>query len=275
LLTVLGKETRATIDRLYPERLGRDPPRTEPSADQATIGSSSDAQLICAETNGYVQRVDVDALMRVATEHDLIVCIKARPGCFVTERDCVFEVHTSDRIGKAADLLRGTFVIGQERTPDQDLEFSIRRIVEIAQRALSPGINDPTTALYCIDRLAEAFVVLAARDIPARMRFDDAGRLRIVTDVISFDELACSAFAAIARYGIADADVVRRLLDTLDILRRAAGSAKCLKLGKMIDEIRRESADRLSLEFDRHTVQEASKPGVSGEAAFGSRSRSA
>jgi uncharacterized membrane protein len=104
-------------------------------------------------------------------------------------------------------LLRGTFVIGRERTPEQDLEFSIRRIVEIAQQALSPGINDPTTALYCIDRLGEAFGRLANRDIPAPMRFDEERRLRVVTEVISLDELACPAFAAIARYGIADAEL--------------------------------------------------------------------
>ncbi len=254
LLKMLAQETREAIDRLYPECLGRDPPGNEPSPEEVVRISNSD-QSICAEANGYVQRVDVDALMGIATEHDLVLVVNTRPGCFVTERDAIFRVRAADRVSdKVADLLRGTFVLGQERTPDQDLEFSIRRIVEIAQRALSPGINDPTTALYCIDRLGEAFRLLADRDIPAPMRFDEKRHLRIITQVYSFDELVCPAFAAIARYGLADADVVMRLLDTMNVVQKAAGPEQSVNLAMLSEQLRRECEDQLDLEFDRRAV---------------------
>jgi uncharacterized membrane protein len=202
-------------------------------------------------------------LMSLAVEHDLLLRIEARPGRFVTERDAIFSAHPPERISDAiARRMRAAFVIGQERTPEQDLEFSIRRIVEIAQRALSPGTNDPTTALYCIDRLGEALGRLADRDIPAPMRFDEKRRLRIITEVASLDTLACPAFAAIARYGIADADIVRHLLSAMDVLQRAARPAESLELGKMIEGIRRESEDKLALKFDRQAVQGASKGGT-------------
>ena len=82
--------------------------------------------------------------------------------------------------------------------------------------SLSPGINDPTTALYCIDRLGEVFGRLADREIPSPMRFDEKRQLRIVTEINTLGELACHAFAAIARYGITDVDVIaRRLSSTL------------------------------------------------------------
>jgi uncharacterized membrane protein len=256
LLKMLAEETRAAIDRLYPERLGRDPP-DEPTTHDVPHISVSDSRSILAGSSGYVQRVDVDALMRMAAEHDLVVHVDARPGRFVTERDSVFRVHPADRVSDdIAGILRGTFVIGQERTPEQDLEFSIRRIVEIAQRALSPGINDPTTALYCIDRLGEAFSRLAHRHIPAPMRFDEERRLRVVTEVISLDELACSAFAAIARYGMTDADVVRHLLGTMKCLQRAARPAESAQLIRMIDEISRASASQLPLDINRNVVQQ-------------------
>lgn len=253
LLKALAVETHAAIDHLYPERLGHDPPHDEKSASDVP---DSDFRSIMAGSSGYMQRVDVEALMRIATEHDLVIFVEARPGRFVTELDTVFRVHTADRVSdEVADMLKGTFVLGQERTPEQDLEFSIRRIVEIAQRALSPGINDPTTALYCIDRLGEAFARLARRDVPAPMRFDDERRLRVVTTVITLDELACPAFAAVARYGMSDGDVVRHLLNTMKVLQRAARPAESSQLIKVIDEIGRESASQLCLDFDRRAIQ--------------------
>jgi uncharacterized membrane protein len=262
LLKTLSAETRATIDHLYPERLGHDPPN-EPSAYDLPQVSISDTRSIFAGSSGYMQRVDVDALMRLATDHDLVIYIDARPGRFVTESDSVLRVHPADRASDDIDdTLSGTFIIGQERTPEQDLEFSIRRIVEIAQRALSPGINDPTTALYCIDRLGEAFERLALRHIPAPMRFDEDRLLRVVTEVISLDELACPAFAAVARYGMTDADVVRHLLDTMKSLQRVARLAESSQLIRMIDEIGRQSAGQLCLDFDRRAIQAPSRSGA-------------
>lgn len=79
--------------------------------------------------------------------------------------------------------------------------------------------------------------------------------MRVVTSVITLDELACPAFAAVARYGLADADVVRHLLDTMKKLQRAERPAESPQLIKLIDEIGRESAGHLCLDFDRRAVQ--------------------
>jgi uncharacterized membrane protein len=214
-----------------------------------------------ADSSGYVQRVDVEALVRLATQHDIVVRIDARPGCFVTERDAIFTAHPPDRVSDdVADLVRKTWVVGQERTPQQDLEFSIRRMVEIAQRALSPGINDPTTALYCIDRLGEAFGRLADRDIPSPLRFDDQRRLRVMTEAVTLEELACPAFAAIARYGIADADVVVGLCAAMDMLSRTAPPEASKAILNLSEAIGRESRAK-SLDLDQHAVQAAATRG--------------
>ena len=82
---------------------------------------------------------------------------------------------------------------------------------------------------------------MADRDVPHSMRFDEDRRLRVVTEVIALDQLACPAFAAIARYGITDADVVRHLLGTMKGLQRAAPLAESPQLIRMIEEIGRES----------------------------------
>lgn len=116
-----------------------------------------------------------------------------------------------------ADQLRSAFVI-ERRAPEQDLDFCVRRIVDIALRALSPGINNPTTTLYCIDRLGEAFGVFAQRETPSPWRVDDEGKLRVLAEMTDPVKLALSAFSAVARYGRDDRDVRRKLRDTLSTL---------------------------------------------------------
>lgn len=218
LLASLAAETAATIDRLFPEQLGNGEPETAGQAPDFAPGL-----IVRPQASGYVQSVDSGALLRLATEEDLIVNVVARPGTFVTERDPLLRILGTTAPGEEKlDALRSTLIIGIERTPHQDLAFSIRRIVEIAQRALSPGINDPTTALYCIDRLREATVRLAERRPPSRFRHDGQGRLRIVAEPVSFEAVAVGAFAAVALYAGSDSDVLQALASALDAVIAAA-----------------------------------------------------
>ena len=155
------------------------------------------------------------------------------------------------------DRLRATVILGNDRTPQQDLQLSLRRIVEIAQRALSPGINDPTTALYCIDRLQEALARFASRRKPAANRFDKAGQLRVVAQVTAFEDLALPAFAAVARYGLADPDVIRRLLVAMEIVASEANSEDASRLRTLRDEIATASLAAMELPWDRALVSNA------------------
>jgi uncharacterized membrane protein len=221
LLEELAAETRAAIDRIYPERMGRNPPPTDQVEHRNGLPSDFDQRVrpISNPRSGYVQRVDADALMKLAVKHDLVLRIEARPGRFVWDKQALLSTYPGQAVSDGvADQLRSAFVLGAERTPEQDLEFSVRRIVEIAQRALSPGINDPTTALYCIDRLGETFARLAEREIPSAVRVDENGRVRVLTETAALEQLACPAFIAVARYGSADSDVLDKLLATLDAL---------------------------------------------------------
>ncbi|HUE75844.1 MAG TPA: DUF2254 domain-containing protein, partial [Chloroflexota bacterium] len=142
LLAHLASETRSAVDRLYPERMGQNPSRDKGETAEHLIPSDfeGDARQVHADGSGYVQRIGVDALMQIATEHDLVVRIEARPGRFVSKGDAMLAAYPRDRVSdEIANDLRGALVVGLDRTPEQDLEFSIRRIVELAQRSLSPG----------------------------------------------------------------------------------------------------------------------------------------
>ncbi len=218
MLANLANEGCVAVDRLFPERIGHAPDGDRDETDLYRLPDDFDAgsRPIAADSGGYVQNIGTDVVMQIATEQDLVLRIDAPPGQFVTKGVCVITAYPRDRVSdEIEEDLRGAVVIGRDRTPHQDLEFAIRRIVELAQRALSPGINDPTTALYCIDRLGEVLGRLAGRTFPASLRLDQNGRLRIATEVVFLEGVTCRAFAAIARYGITDADVVTRLVETL------------------------------------------------------------
>ena len=158
----------------------------------------------------------------------------------MTDADVLLEAcppeHASDA---ATSELRRSVTVGQERTPEQDLDYAIRRIVEIAQRALSPGVNDPTTALYCIDRIKEALLALAGREMPAPVRYDDEGRHRIVTETAALDAVACRAFAAVARYADKDPEVLAYLADAIDEIISNSGEHAVEGLSRLREDIAR------------------------------------
>lgn len=193
--------------------------------------------------------------MRIAAKNDLVLQIAARPGAFVTKGACVITAYPKARVSdKIEEDLRGAVVIGRDRTSYQDLEFAIRRIVELAQRSLSSGINDPTTALYCIDRLGQVLGRVADRDIPSPLRLDQSGQLRVLTEVFDLGDVTCRAFAAIARYGMTDADVVTRLSETLAKLETSFPLAACVAVAELREQVLHESGGLSVHAFDRKTL---------------------
>lgn len=259
LLAHLAADGCAAVDRLFPEQLGHGPRRqeAEPAAFRLPDDFDARCRSITADVSGYVQNVGTDALMEIATTHDLVLRLETPPGHFVTEGACMIMAYPRDRVSdEIAGRLRGVLVVGRDRTVTQDLQFAIRRIVELAQRSLSPGVNDPTTALYCIDRLGEVFDRLASRDTPSPARYDGGGAVRVVTDVIAIEALACHAFSAIARYGISDVDVVARLVETLAKLERSVPPTARDAITALSDQILIAAEANVSLSFDRTALEE-------------------
>jgi uncharacterized membrane protein len=254
LLEKLAVEGCAAVDHVFPERLGHGQP-DEAVGQPLPDDFVTDSRQIAADSYGYVQSIGGDVLMRIAAKHDLVLRIVARPGVFVTKGACVITAYPKARVSDKIDEdLRGAVVIGRDRTSYQDLDFAIRRIVELAQRSLSPGINDPTTALYCIDRLGQVLGRFADRDIPSPMRLDQSGQLRVLTEVFDLGDLTCRAFAAIARYGMTDVDVVTRVAQTLATLETSFPVAARIAVSDLRGQVLRESGGLTVYAFDRKTL---------------------
>jgi uncharacterized membrane protein len=176
---------------------------------------------IAAERTGYVQSIDRNALAAMAEEEAFWLRTCVAPGDFVLSGHQLAEVMKDERgsgttstdEGDLKDRIRGHFVLGIERTLAQDWTFGLRQLVDIALKALSPGINDPTTAMLCIDRLSE---VLAESMDMGSMSIDTNGRVHVKTP--SPDDLVASTFDQICHYGAGDASVVLHILHCLESL---------------------------------------------------------
>jgi uncharacterized membrane protein len=172
--------------------------------------------------SGYVQVIDHEALVELAAEHDLLIVLKIRAGHFMLHDTSHFEIHSNEPVSN--DILAAvakTFLVGSGRTPTQDLEFSVRQLVEIALRALSPSLNDPFTAIAVINRLASALEIVAGRCLPSQDHRDGDGRLRVIADITHFAGLMDVAFNQIRQSAGSNAAVLislaRRLSDLLQV----------------------------------------------------------
>lgn len=263
LLAQLSNETCEAIDRLFPQVEAES--GVGDSAASARIRShaqAADMAEIFLPRSGYIQRIDHDALVEEAREGDVVVRLEVTPGEFAMPTRPIARVYPANHVDDAMrERLAGHFATGAERTPHQDLEFSLRRIVEIAQRALSPGVNDPTTALYCIDRLGEIFARFAVRSAAKDHRADKDGKLRLITPAPSFDNLSCQSFAAVARYGLGDADVILALIAEAKRVSNLRPTPS-LPLLALCEDIRRASLAQLSLASDQTRLKPPRSTGL-------------
>jgi uncharacterized membrane protein len=217
----VSAELMRSLGKLYPKSIGAEPPVLDTDAEggrrqripMEALRRWDDAVEVRLEGSGYVQAVDARKLMDVAQRHDLRVYVTKRPGDFVGTGTVAARVRPNAALGPAVyRRLQDVFVLGNERTQQQDVGFVFDQLVEIAVRALSPGINDPFTAMRCIDRLADALGVVARTAFPSPYRFDADGKLRVVTHPLNFEVLVSLVLYPVAEAAAGRADVLLRLL---------------------------------------------------------------
>ena len=178
------------------------------------------ATRIVLPREGYVQAVDHEGLLAWAVERDVVVRLDFRAGDFVVDGDRRILVYptVADESQARAEINR-FIVSGDERTPTQDLEFAIRHLVEVAVRALSPGTNDPFTAMVALDRLRGSLSRLMGRALPSEILVDERGKPRVQRQVTTYDGLLDAAFHQI-RQNASDKPAV--LIHMLESIARIA-----------------------------------------------------
>ncbi|WP_162071461.1 DUF2254 domain-containing protein [Lentimonas sp. CC4] len=204
----------AEIDHLFPEALGHEP-SDDVSQSKTDSKKAAVSTEIKAHRSGYLQSIDYDQLMNLSKVNEFVIHLKAMPGEFLIHQATIAELETKAAVEEPQETLKGCFIIGTYPTCDQDVLFPIRQLSEIAIRALSPGINDPHTAIEAIDYLASSLAQLINRDWPSQYRYDSDQALRITTRSPSFETILRQAYQQIHHYGLRDVTIVTRLLEVL------------------------------------------------------------
>jgi uncharacterized membrane protein len=258
VIALVANDLDHAINRLFPEKLGYPPEENDDqSAREIAKDFDQQADTIASMRSGYLQSIDNNQLMKIATENDLVLRLEHRPGDFVIKGNELVKVRPR---GRANDELAGkitdAFILGTQRTHMQDVEFSVHQLVEVAVRALSPGVNDPFTAVTCIDRLGAALCLLAQRSIPSPFRFDAKHQLRVIARAVTFSGVVNAAFNQIRQYGRSSASVTIRLLEAITLIGKCTlkqeDRVALLQQAVMIE---RGSYEGLPEERDRQDIQ--------------------
>lgn len=201
-------ETLRAVDRLYPDQLaGTERVRGESEAALAAPVWTA----IAAPKTGYIQGVDTDALLGLAREKDVVVRMEKGVGEFVIEACPLVSVSGEALSDESIGRLHAAYSVGRHRTVHQDVSYGMQQIVDVALKALSPGINDTTTAINCVDYLGSILARLATRRVDAPSHFEH-GRLRVIGRGPTFPELLGVAFDQIRQNAEGNVAVLARLL---------------------------------------------------------------
>jgi uncharacterized membrane protein len=207
----IASETVAMIDEMMPH------PRRYPRVDTSEpIDPSTWETIIPCETSGYIRYIDTRRLLATAKSYRVKVQVLRRVGQFVPEGIPLLRVYKGERLSAAGALeLRNAFDFGPSRTLQQDLEFGVLQIVDIALKAISPAVNDPSTAITCVDQLSRVLIPFASREEPSSLLCDPPGVVRVSIMWSNFGRMLDSAFEQIRLYSQTDVAVSLRMMRAL------------------------------------------------------------
>ena len=200
------------IDELFPDALD------DPQVDDPVELPPGRPHAVGADVGGYIQAVNSNDLYRLAKQRGLVIRMTQPVGDFVIQGQTIAEVwgpHPLDH--PVQRLIQSGFIIGSERTPEQDIEYGLVEIADMAVKALSSAINDPTTAKYCIDRLTQILAVLGNRKIPAANGRGDEP-IPFIARYTTFTRALKLAFGPILHFGEGTPLILDHLLHSFEVL---------------------------------------------------------
>jgi uncharacterized membrane protein len=208
----IAVETEAMIDEImpWPHRLNHHVEDAEP------LRPNPSEVAIFSEASGYIRFVDTRRLVALAKHYHVTIRVLRRVGHFVPEGIPLMMVSKGNRLPPegTAELL-AAFDLGPTRTLQQDVEFGVLQIVDVALKAISPAVNDPTTAINCIDQLSRILIRFASREPLEDLLYDPPGIVRASIGSIHFERLLEAALEQIRMYSKTDVAVSLRLLRAL------------------------------------------------------------
>jgi uncharacterized membrane protein len=230
VMTRVAREGLETIRSVYPLHWigsSRQPAAAIPTNwDYKSVDHTGQAGVIVA--------FDSPGLIALAAAHRCLIELVPQVGDFVAKGALLFRVYGADESFDSRKA-RGAIEIGRERTMEQDPVFPFRVIVDIAEKALSPAINDPTTGVLAVDHIQSLLQEIGKRDLSTGVLCDQQGAQRLIHRTPNWDDFVFVAIAEIRQYGATSVQIVRRLRGMLEHLIRALPSDRAGLLEEQLE----------------------------------------
>jgi uncharacterized membrane protein len=231
-------------------------------------GAEQPTLVVRAESAGAIQAIYAEGLVRWARRENCLVVFRHRIGDFVPAGATLIETYGGGRgpaTKRGARALRGMVALGHERTIEQDPAFAIRIMVDIADHALSPAINDPTTAVQVLDHLGEVLRVIGTIDATeSRWRGDRGTRQGLVLPIRSWEDYLTLAVTEIRAYGANAIQVTRRMRAMLEELRDEVRPEHRAAVGDELARLHAAVAQNFAGSVDLDRADAADVQGIGG-----------
>ncbi|MFO8001183.1 MAG: DUF2254 domain-containing protein [Marinilabilia sp.] len=248
VISDISASTSKQVRALFPEKIGNESDNEDDSPVDATKSKSEYENIISVKSSqsGYLQYIDGKALLKLMKKYNTLFELNYRPGDYIIENIEIGKLYTNEKVEQdKLEKVLFQIAIGKTKTTQQDIEFSIHQIVEIAVRALSSGINDPYTAYACINNVTAIMCYLAQVKFPSKYRVDDKKELRVIAKTLDFEGILDAAFNPIRQFSAGNTSVIIKLMEVLLIIHEFAAKESykkaILKHVKMTLNIGKES----------------------------------
>ncbi len=258
IIASVAEDTHASIDAVW----STDFPAQHEVPD-LDLSARGDVMPLRRRGGGVVVGLDVDGLVEIATHHGCVLRLLPKVGDFVANGAPLFEIYGGHGTPRSEELHR-QIDLGGERTMYQDPAFGVRQLVDIAVKALSPALNDPTTAVQAIDRLHDILSHLARLPAPADGYCDATGELRLVRALVSWPGFVALAFEEIREYGGSSVQVQRRLRASLDELLSIAPPDRCPPLVRQLRLLQHSTTRYFPEPEERSLADQSDQSGIGG-----------
>jgi len=258
----LGHEV---IRRVYPRLLSSDTSAASP------LLKTPKGELVCtvpSPEDGVFLEFRPEGLVAEACRIDCVVELVPRVGDFIAVGSPLFRIY-GGHSKPSASALRQWIALGPERTMEQDPAFAFRIIVDIASKALSPAINDPTTAVLAIDQIHHLLSNVGRRCLDKEPRCDEKGALRLIYPMPNWEDFVYLAVTEIRQFGGTSIQVVRRLRAMLENLREVLPPERTKPLLEELALLRRSTKRLFPEPEDRVLANTSDSQGVGGKPSEG------
>ena len=214
---------------------------------------------IHATDTGYIQAIDPEGVSDLAHRYDLVIQFIRKPGDFIQPGVLIARAWSPGRFDheELIEHIRRTYLLGNQRTPTQDVEYAVMQLAEIAVRAMSPAINDPYTARTCLHHIAAGLSLYISQGERMPFFFDRDGRLRLIYEPVTFNELLESAFGMLRRVGRENAEVLGAILTAIEQIAQKTQQLKArAELLEQVQLVEAENHASKSVDWDRERIHQ-------------------